>query len=127
MAGQALGRTATGIRAVNGVWEIEWHTRQRHTTREEKARFVWDSLSAVVAGPVGVLLGVEVSRHGRLQINPADRVPHKSLSHRNPRGDKEGDAVVVRLIPPGPDRGTRKGSWDDLVGRLNAEGSTSPR
>ncbi|MFO0795870.1 MAG: hypothetical protein U0804_00180 [Gemmataceae bacterium] len=52
----------------------------------------------------------------------ADGVRLKGLFHRSPRGDKQGDAVVVLLYPPGPDRDMLKGSWDDLVGRLNAEG-----
>ena len=55
-------------------------------------------------------------------FNTPDGVRLKGLFHRSPRGDKQGDAVVVLLYPPGPDRDMTKGNWDDLVGRLNAEG-----
>jgi len=52
----------------------------------------------------------------------ADGVRLKGLFHRSPNGDKQGDAVVVLLYPPGPDRNMLKGNWDDLVGRLNDAG-----
>jgi pimeloyl-ACP methyl ester carboxylesterase len=52
----------------------------------------------------------------------ADGVRLKGLFHKSPRGDKQGDAVVVLLYPPGADRDMLKGDWDGLVGRLNAEG-----
>ncbi|QDU19410.1 alpha/beta hydrolase family protein [Urbifossiella limnaea] len=55
-------------------------------------------------------------------FNTADGVRLKGLFHRSPRGDKQGDAVVVLLYPPGPDRDMLKGNWDDLVGRLNDAG-----
>jgi pimeloyl-ACP methyl ester carboxylesterase len=52
----------------------------------------------------------------------ADGVRLKGLFHPSPRGDKQGDAVVVLLYPPGPGRDMLKGNWDGLVGRLNAAG-----
>ncbi|HYH66312.1 MAG TPA: hypothetical protein VD866_16590 [Urbifossiella sp.] len=55
-------------------------------------------------------------------FNTADGVRLKGLFHRSPNGDKQGDAVVVLLYPPGPDRDMLKGNWDDLVGRLNGAG-----
>src|SRR5688572_5275497 len=55
-------------------------------------------------------------------FNTADGVRLKGLFHRSPGGDKQGDAVVVLLYPPGPDRDMLTGSWDGLVGRLNAAG-----
>ncbi len=55
-------------------------------------------------------------------FNTADGVRLKGLFHRSPAGDKQGDAVVVLLYSPGPDRDMLKGDWDGLVGRLNAAG-----
>ena len=55
-------------------------------------------------------------------FNTADGVRLKGLFHRSPGGDKQGDAVVVLLYPPGPDRDMLTGGWDGLVGRLNAAG-----
>jgi pimeloyl-ACP methyl ester carboxylesterase len=55
-------------------------------------------------------------------FNTADGVRLKGLFHRSPNADKQGDAVVVLLYPPGPDRDMRTGNWDDLVGRLTAAG-----
>jgi pimeloyl-ACP methyl ester carboxylesterase len=52
----------------------------------------------------------------------ADGVRLKGLFHRSPVGDRQGDAVVVLLYPPGPDRDMRGGNWDGLVGRLNEAG-----
>jgi pimeloyl-ACP methyl ester carboxylesterase len=52
----------------------------------------------------------------------ADGVRLKGLFHRSSNGGKQGDAVVVLLYPPGPERDMLKGNWDDLVGRLNAAG-----
>lgn len=55
-------------------------------------------------------------------FNTADGVRLKGLFHRSPNGDRQGDAVVVLLYPPGPDRDLRAGNWDGLAGRLNAAG-----
>ena len=55
-------------------------------------------------------------------FDTADGVRLKGLFHRSPGGHKQGDAVVVLLYPPGPDRDMRKGNWDDLIGRLNDAG-----
>jgi hypothetical protein len=73
VAGHALGRSARSVRAVEGEWKIQWSTRLRLSTRERMARFVWDSLCVAVAGPVGVLLDVEVALRGR-PLPPAERV-----------------------------------------------------
>jgi pimeloyl-ACP methyl ester carboxylesterase len=52
----------------------------------------------------------------------ADGVRLKGLFHKSPNGNKQGDAVVVLLYPPGPERSMLKGDWDGLIGKLNEAG-----
>ncbi len=52
----------------------------------------------------------------------ADGVRLKGLFHKSPTGGKQGDAVVVLLYPPGPEKTMLKGNWDSLVDALNTEG-----
>ena len=52
----------------------------------------------------------------------ADGVRLKGLFHKSPNGGKQGDAVVVLLYPPGPEKSMLKGDWDGLITRLNDAG-----
>lgn len=53
----------------------------------------------------------------------ADGVRLKGLFHKSPDGAKQGNAVVVLLYAPGPDRSmTKPGDWDGLAQTLNKEG-----
>jgi pimeloyl-ACP methyl ester carboxylesterase len=55
-------------------------------------------------------------------FNTADGVRLKGLFHKSPNGSKQGDAVVVLLYPPGPEKSMLKGDWDGLIGKLNEAG-----
>jgi pimeloyl-ACP methyl ester carboxylesterase len=55
-------------------------------------------------------------------FNTADGVRLKGLFHKSPKGGTQGDAVVVLLYPPGPEKSMLKGDWDGLIGKLNDAG-----
>lgn len=55
-------------------------------------------------------------------FNTADGVRLKGLFHKSPNGDKQGQAVVVLLYPPGPEKSMLKGDWDSLIVKLNDAG-----
>ncbi|HEX4613839.1 MAG TPA: hypothetical protein VH092_37000 [Urbifossiella sp.] len=55
-------------------------------------------------------------------FDTADGVRLKGLFHKSPNGAKQGDAVVLLLYPPGPERTLLKGDWSGLIGKLNEAG-----
>lgn len=52
----------------------------------------------------------------------ADGMKLKGLFHRSPNGAKQGDAVVVLMYQPGPEKDMTKGNWDGLVAKLTDAG-----
>ena len=85
------------------------------------APFLFAGLLALALdpAPVGAQTAVKPSPEA---FNTADGVRLKGLFYKSPNGNKQGDAVVMLLYPPGAENTMLKGNWDPLIDSLTTEG-----